>query len=162
PVQVVDATTQWTFDAGVATFVRFDNAAVTVLAGACSPAIELSPHDVFGNVTSFPQQTSLPLFATPSNGVSFFADGSCTTFFTTSEFANGVTVQHIKAGCVAQVTDVPITPVSDVNSTFLLFSHHQNGITFSDDDFRTAELTSDSNVRFTQFSATCSMLHIEL
>jgi len=65
----------------------------------------------------------------------------------TVELPGGINVQHVDATCDLQtVVTVPIAPVVDVSSTFLLFSHEGGVQAQDDDDFFTADLTSPSAV----------------
>ena len=75
----------------------------------------------------------------------------------TAEFSSGVTVQHLQPGCSGLTINVPITAV-DMSKTFLLHSQERDGINQSQDDFRSVELTSSTNVQIRFGGGTCGAI----
>jgi len=73
----------------------------------------------------------------------------------TAELPVGLKVQHLQGTCSgAPLTEIPIQPVSSLQSTFLLVSSEQDGSTQGDDDFYTASLNAADHVDF-DFSIAC-------
>jgi hypothetical protein len=73
----------------------------------------------------------------------------------TAELPSGLKVQHLQPSCGgAALTEVPIQPVSSLQSTFLLVSSEQDGSTQGDDDFYTASISATNHVDL-QFSISC-------
>jgi hypothetical protein len=74
----------------------------------------------------------------------------------TAEFTSGVTVEHLTPICNEDgdgdpdITNVSITPVSNMSKTFVLYSHKTDGVNYNYDDHRTIRLTSNSNVEIRQ------------
>lgn len=64
-----------TVTAGGAAALGFRSAPRTVVAGSCSPAVEVETRDLFGNLARVSQDT--PLMVTGSVGVQLFSDSSC-------------------------------------------------------------------------------------
>ncbi|SEM06371.1 hypothetical protein SAMN05444354_11120 [Stigmatella aurantiaca] len=73
----------------------------------------------------------------------------------TVERPSGLQVQHIPVLCKGAVTQVPVSPVSSLEHTFLLVSAEQGGTTLGDDDFFTARLVSANQVDVA-FSTACN------
>ncbi len=80
----------------------------------------------------------------------FGTTGTVNIQWQTVEFASGVTVEHLTPACVGDITNVAITPVTNMANSFLLFSHAQGGVIQDGNDRRTVRLTSTSNVELRQ------------
>jgi len=74
---------------GGPTALGFATSAQTVAAGQCSGAMRVESRDGGGNPAGVSADTSISLAASPSAGVTFFADASCATPITAATIAGG-------------------------------------------------------------------------
>jgi hypothetical protein len=68
-----------TVEAGPASRLDFGTAAHTVLASACAGPVTVRSEDAAGNLSPPPADLPLTLSSVPSQGVTFYADASCTS-----------------------------------------------------------------------------------
>jgi hypothetical protein len=84
------------------------------------------------------------------------------SFAYSAAVAGGVSVQHVTAACVAAApTSMPInvTTAAPRASSFVLFSNRTPGTDNDAESFFTAQLTSDTNLRFSQAAASTTCTH---
>jgi hypothetical protein len=111
------------------------------------------------NESGNPSEAFIRCHLTDTQKVTCMRDGggtAATIRWQVAEFPSGVTVQHIlKDSCDGGTTQVAITRVNNLGSTFVLSSTAQNGSSVGGDDLFTVRLVSDSRVDIDSSSGSC-------